>query len=81
MSGGDRPRVFSAVTRASDEECDIIVWKKNEKSKQGRDDQASGETRSVLRVAVHLCMLIASVAFVFQNIGVSVFFIRGVASR
>lgn len=71
MEVNANPIVFMAVSRGDSEESDIVIWqKKIFKPKVQHGNEISRSTWNGCRTVLHICMLVASIAFIIQNFGV-----------
>lgn len=66
------PHVFAAISRGVDEMSDIVVWQKvPEKVVESEPTESSRETWYGFKDALHIVMWAATIAFIWQNLGVS----------
>jgi hypothetical protein len=73
MEIGGVPHVFAAISRGADEASDIVVWQKaTEKSVEQELTEAPGETWHAFKDALEIIMCIATIAFIWQNLGVRI---------
>ena len=73
------PHVFAAISRGMDEASDIVVWQRvPEKVVESEPTESGRETWNGFKDALHIVMWAATIAFIWQNLGVSglVFFRR-----
>lgn len=73
------PFVFTAISRGGGdgEASDIIIWqKKTEKAAEQHTKEAPRSAWNGFRIALHICMWVTSIAFLLQNFGVRVRFLK-----